>query len=129
MAGKKLDKKQKDLFKKKLLNIKEDILHDIKNLIAVNSVNGKDVASDVAGQHGMHMADVATEMYDREFNLGLASNDRELLHKIDKALKRLEEKAYGLCSACKKSIPDVRLKAIPYVETCLKCQKELEKNS
>lgn len=129
MAGKKLDKKQLEFFKKELLRVKEDILHDIKNMASVNSANAKESVADVAGQHGMHMADVATEMYDREFNLGLASNDRELLKRTESALKRIEEKVFGHCSQCKKSIPDVRLKAIPYVETCLKCQEEIEKNS
>ena len=34
------------------------------------------------------MADVATDSYDREFSLGLASNDRDLLSQINDALKR-----------------------------------------
>jgi RNA polymerase-binding protein DksA len=76
--------------------------------------------------HGLHMADVATDMYDREFNLGLASNDRELLQKVQKALKRLEEDNYGICTECNHAIPPARLEAIPYVETCLKCQEKIE---
>ena len=127
MPEKNLDKKQTEFFKKQLLKIKDETLHDIKNMISVNSASTKDAVSEGAGQHGMHMADVATDMYDREFTLGLASNDRELLQKIEKALKRIEEKTFGLCSECKKTIREVRLKAIPYVETCLKCQEELEK--
>lgn len=129
MSGKKLDKKQREFFKDQLLKIKNETLDDIKNMVSVNSASAKDTLSEVAGQHGMHMADVATDMYDREFNLGLASNDRELLQRIEKALKRIREKTYGLCLECDKAIREVRLKAIPYVETCLKCQEELEKNS
>ncbi len=72
------------------------------------------------------MADVATDMYDREFNLGLASSEREVLQKIDQALKRIDEKSFGACSECEKSIPVARLKALPYAETCLKCQEKIE---
>jgi len=121
-----MDKKQLEDFRRQLIDLKEKVLHDIKNMSAVNSADHKDTTGDVSG-HALHMADVATDMYDREFNLGLASNDRELLFKIEGALKRVDGKIYGLCSQCKKLIPMVRLKAIPYVETCLKCQEELEK--
>lgn len=128
MTSKTMDKKQIEEFRKQLTELKEKILHDIKNMSAVNSADHKDTTGDVSG-HALHMADVATDMYDREFNLGLASNDRELLFKIESALKRVESKIFGLCTQCSKYIPLVRLKAIPYVETCLKCQEELEKKS
>ena len=128
MPDKKMDKKQLEVFKKSLLKIKENIVHDIKNMNSVNSVDNKDVMGDISG-HALHMADVATDMYDREFTLGLASNEREILNKLEDALKRIGEKSFGLCVRCKKSITLARLKAIPYVETCLKCQEELEKKS
>lgn len=126
MNSKGMDKKQLEDFRKQLAELKEKILHDIKNMSAVNSADHKDTSGDVSG-HALHMADVATDMYDREFNLGLASNDRELLFKIEGALKRVTSKTFGLCAQCHKFIPLIRLKAIPYVETCLKCQEELEK--
>ena len=128
MPDKKFDKKQLATFQKSLLKIKENILHDIKNMSELNSADGKDPSSDVSG-HALHMADVATDMYDREFNLGLASNDRETLHKIETALKRIEDHSFGLCIQCRKPIAIARLKALPYTETCLKCQEELEKDS
>ena len=112
-------------FKKVLLKNKENIGHDIKNMAAVNSANNKDNGGDVSS-HSMHIADVATDMYDREFSLGLASNDRELLNRIDAALKRISDKTFGLCTICKKPIAAARLKALPYAETCLKCQEQLE---
>ena len=91
-----------------------------------HSSNIKDnVAGDVSG-HVSHMADVATDMYDKEFNLGLASNERDILAKIEDAIKRIEDSSFGICSSCNKNIPIARLKAIPYTETCLKCQEKLE---
>lgn len=72
------------------------------------------------------MADVATDMYDREFSLGLASNEREVLQRVDLALRKIEDKSFGMCIECSKPIVEARLKAIPYVETCLKCQEKLE---
>ena len=125
MVDKRLDKKQSDLYKKLLLKIKDNIVHDIKNMTSAESGSAKESSVDVSS-HALHMADVATDMYDREFNLGLASNDRELLYQIDSALKRISEKNYGVCVGCKKFIAQARLKAIPYTEHCLKCQEKLE---
>lgn len=124
MPGKKLDKKKLDFYKKVLVKLKNEFAHDIDNMSKnPGSQNGD--SGDVSG-HVLHMADVATDMYDREFNLGLASGEREVLYKIEQALKRVEEKAYGACVECEKPIPDARLKALPYTETCLKCQEKIE---
>ncbi len=124
MPAKKLDKKKLEYYKKLLLTLKESFVHDINNMAKdPGSQNGD--SGDISG-HVLHMADVATDMYDREFNLGLASSEREVLHRIDQALKRIEEKTFGACTECEKTIPGVRLKALPYAETCLKCQEKIE---
>ena len=126
MPDRRFDKKLADGYKKLLLKIKDDIVHDIKNMTSAESGSAKDSSVDVSS-HALHMADVATDMYDREFNLGLASNDRELLYKIDSALKRISERSYGICIECKRNIAQARLKAVPYTEHCMKCQEQLEK--
>ena len=114
-----------DIYKKNLLKTKEQITGDIRTLSDENSGSGNDRSGDVSG-HALHMADVATDMYDREFTLGLASNDRELLYAVDEALGRIQDGSYGICVQCKKSVPATRLKAIPYARTCMKCQNKLE---
>ncbi len=123
--SKKKDAKKWEPYKKLLLKIKEETTNDIKQISSATNQSQKDSSGDISG-HALHMADVATDMYDREFNLGLASNDRELLYKVAGALKRIEDKTYGICQGCNKNIAIARLKAIPYVETCLKCQEKIE---
>lgn len=120
----KLDAKKLDFYKKLLLKIKFQIQGDIKSMRDENEGEQSD-KGDVSG-HAMHMADVATDMYDREFNLSLASNDRELIQKIDAALQRIEKKTYGFCLKSGKRIPESRLKAVPYAEYCLEVQEELD---
>lgn len=112
-------------YKKILLKTKEQIAGDIRNLSDENKGSGDDRSGDVSG-HAMHMADVATDMYDREFTLGLASNDRAMLYDIDEALQRIKDGSFGVCSECKKAIPATRLKAIPHARLCLKCQEKHE---
>jgi len=114
-----------DVYRKLLLKTKEQITGDIRHLSDDNTGSGNDRSGDVSG-HALHMADVATDMYDREFALGLAANDRELLASVNQAMARIEEGTYGICIACKKAIASTRLKALPYTETCLKCQEIIE---
>lgn len=122
--SKKLDKKTLSTYKKVLTDIKEKIIGEIKQMSSDASTPHKDAIGDSG--HALHMADVATDMYDREFSLNLASNDRELLQKVEDALSRIADNTFGICAECHKPISTARLKAIPYTQTCLKCQEKLE---
>ena len=86
----------------------------------------KDAAGDISG-YTFHMADVATDTYDREFSLGIASNERQMLYELDDALKRIEEGSFGICEDCKNPIAKTRLKAVPHARLCLACQEKREK--
>lgn len=123
----KLDAKKIEFFKKALLAMKAQILGDIKNMFDENKGDQSD-KGDLSG-HAMHMADVATDMYDREFNLSLAANDRSLLQRIEAALDRIEKGTYGFCLKSGKRIAEQRLRAVPYAEYCLEVQEEMDKKA
>lgn len=129
VAGPKGKMSAKDLsaFKKSLHDVKADLADQLQHIYD-NTLkkSQKDASGDISG-YTLHMADVATDNYDREFSLGLASNDRQVLLEIEDALKRIEEKTFGLCELCRKPINKTRLKAIPYVRNCLKCQQDRER--
>jgi DnaK suppressor protein len=124
---KKLNKKEAQGFKKRILGLKEEIIAEIKH-IADDTLkkSQKEASGDISG-YTYHMADVATDTYDREFSLGIASNEREILYELDDALKRIEEGTYGICEDCKASIAKKRLAAVPYARLCVKCQVKKEK--
>jgi len=123
----KLTKKEKEYFKKLILKQKEELLDEIKHLsMDTLKKSQRDASGDISG-YVSHMADVATDTYDREFSLEMATNEHKIIYEIEEALQRLEEGTYGICGECKKPISKVRLKAIPYVRLCLKCQQAKEK--
>lgn len=45
---------------------------------------------------------------------------------IDNALKKIEDKTYGLCEDCGEDIPEKRLTANPYFQTCVACAEDKE---
>ena len=122
---KKLDKKKLEYFKALLLKIREDILHDVSNLSKSPVDQGYEQREGAAG-HAQHMADVATDSYEREFNLGLASHERTIVARIDAALKRIEDGTYGFCAGTGKPIAQARLKALPYAEYSKAYQEVLD---
>lgn len=124
---KKFNKKDLFDFKKLLLKRKEEILDGIKH-ISDDTLHKsqREAAGDISG-YTYHMADVATDTYDREFSLGLASNERKVLYELDDALKKIEDGTFGICEDCRCLITKTRLKAVPYARLCVKCQEKREK--
>ncbi len=124
---KKLNKKELAGFKKLILKRKEEVIDEIKHISEDTlKKSQKEASGDISG-YAFHMADVATDTYDREFSLGLVSNEREALYELDDALKRIDEQTFGICESCKTIITKIRLKAVPYARLCVKCQERKEK--
>jgi RNA polymerase-binding protein DksA len=123
---KKFNKKELGDFKKLILKRKEETLEAIKHISEdALKKSQKEASGDISG-YTYHMADVATDTYDIEFSLGLASDDRKLLYELEEALGRIEEDIFGICEGCKTIISKTRLKAVPYARFCVKCQERKE---
>jgi len=123
----KFTKKELKAYQEKLFSLRDEIFSQMRDLSQDTLMKSqKDISGDISG-YSIHMADVASDNYEREFNLGLVSNERRLLIEIDEALKRIEENKFGICLYCNKPIAKKRLNAIPYTRYCKKCQEKLEK--
>lgn len=122
-------KKELNIYKEKLLNLKEDVLSELKEISQDTLMKSqREVAGDISG-YTLHMADVASDSYERDFNLSLVSGERKIIAEIDEALKRIEDRVYGICQECKRPIGKIRLKAILYAKYCRLCKEKLEKEN
>jgi RNA polymerase-binding protein DksA len=74
-----------------------------------------------------HMADVATDTFDRELDFSLEESSEHVLHSIDEALGRIADGTYGLCQSCGSPIAEERLEAIPYARLCIECKRREER--
>src|SRR5438045_209233 len=61
-----------------------------------------------------HMADAATDSFDRDFALSLLSSEQNALFEIDEALGRIRNGSYGICELTGKKIKVERLEALPW---------------
>lgn len=66
-------------------------------------------------------AEQAVELENQEVLEALDGEIAEELQKIQKALARLDEGIYTLCSICGEEIPEGRLKALPFTDRCISC--------
>ena len=78
--------------------------------------------SELSGDVGIddESADAGTATFEREKDLSIENNVRDLLQKIESALRRMDEGSYGNCDICGKPIEKARVKALPYVDLCIK---------
>jgi RNA polymerase-binding protein DksA len=72
-------------------------------------------------------ADAGTKTFEREHEMSLANNSRDLLVQVERALARLDAGTYGRCENCGNPIPKARLQAFPRVTLCVACKTREER--
>ncbi|MFH1858453.1 MAG: TraR/DksA C4-type zinc finger protein [Candidatus Omnitrophota bacterium] len=122
-----MTKKEMDEFRELLFLKRKTTMESIQQ-IAKDTLkkSPREASGDLSG-YSYHMADMATDNFDTEFTLNLASAEQRVLYEIDEALKRIDEGTYGDCLFCGKKINPQRLKAVPHTSLCISCQENEEK--
>lgn len=118
---------------KELQELKERLLQERTDLQAqydeIEETTFSAAQSDLSGEMGFdeEYADAGTATFERERDLSLVNNLRDLMERIDKALARIDEGTYGLCDRCGRPIEKARLKALPYANLCLQDKQAEER--
>ena len=106
-------------------HVKEELaLHTSETL----KQSSKDNSGDLSG-YGSHQADAGTETFDRDFALGILSNEQDALNEIEEAIYRIKDGTYGVCEETGKPINKERLTAVPFTRFSLEGQEAFEKNN
>ena len=72
-------------------------------------------------------ADAGSKTFEREHEMSLANNSRDLLVQVERALGRLDAGTYGRCEECGNPIPKARLQAFPRATLCVRCKQREER--
>ncbi len=121
------------LSEKEVQELKEKLLAERKDLQAqfdeLEELSFGSNQSDLSGEMGFdeEYADAGTATFERERDLSLVNNLRDLMERIDKALGKIDEGTYGLCDRCGRPIEKLRLKALPYANLCIKDKQAEER--
>ena len=82
---------------------------------------------DTVAEAGDDEADASSKLFEREHELALTHNSRELLEQTERALARIEAGTYGVCESCGKPIGKARLLAFPRATLCVECKQRQER--
>ena len=115
-----MDSQQLAHFKHKLLELQVQFRNEIGRLEQATDVINEDASYGVSN----HMADDATDIYEREKNLALIEDRQALLDQIAAALERIEAGTYGICLKTGKPIPVERLEVLPYAALSVEAQSQ-----
>jgi RNA polymerase-binding transcription factor DksA len=119
MAEAKLTRKEVQDLNERLSEERDELS---AQLVSIEEGTFASTQSEASGDVGLddESADAGTATFEREKDLSIENNVRDLLEKIERALGRIEAGSYGLCIRCGKPIEKARIKALPYVDLCIK---------
>ena len=86
-----------------------------------------DLISDSGDGAGDDQADAGSKTFEREHEMSLANNAREMLLQVQHAIERLDNGTYGACESCGRPIGKYRLQAFPRATLCLACKRAEER--
>jgi DnaK suppressor protein len=78
---------------------------------------------------GRDPADVGSSNFERDQEMSLAANAKQMYEQSELALRLFDEGSYGVCESCGKPIGKARLSAFPRATMCVACKQRLERRS
>lgn len=122
-----MEKDKLDSYKNKLLKEKESLLKEIKDVEVKGLNQGQDDSSGELSYVDSD-ADRGTDTFERERDLTLDVNVKDLLSQVNNALNRVDNGTYGTCIVCGREIEEGRLEAIPYTDLCINDRIKVEQS-
>jgi DnaK suppressor protein len=106
--------------------LEADILR-LREELHMGEVDMADLISDSGDGAGDDQADAGSKTLEREQEMSVTANARDLLDQSTHALRRLEAGTYGICESCGTAIPAARLRAFPRATLCIACKQAEER--
>lgn len=106
-----------------LKKVKEQLLARKQELEEkINKISTEKISDDQAGDQGDQALSSSMETLRSSFQ----NSETEEFKRIVKALEKIEDGTYGICTDCDEPIKPKRLKMYPNAERCLNCQEAFE---
>ena len=113
-----------------LKSIRTDIAADLERLrreLAIVEAEMDDLIADSGEGAGDDQADSGTKTFEREHEMSLVINARDMVLQTERALERIDAKTYGYCEDCGAAIGKARLQVFPRETLCMICKQKEER--
>jgi RNA polymerase-binding transcription factor DksA len=123
-------KNEKPWTAKELAVVHAALEADVARLRAEISAAESDLAGlmrDAGDGAGDDQADAGTKTFEREQEISLVNNAREVSEQSEHALERILDGSYGICESCGNPIGKNRLLVFPRATLCVPCKSKQER--
>ncbi|MEO1022995.1 MAG: TraR/DksA C4-type zinc finger protein [Bacteroidota bacterium] len=98
-------------------NEAEEELDTLQRTLRESMENSSDESA-----YSFHMADAGTDAQEREKTYMLFNRTRKFVKYLDDALKRIDNRTYGVCKVTGKKIAKGRLEAVPHTQLSIEAK-------
>ncbi len=112
-------KSMKSQLQKELVRLRQELADaekEMEDLIAAAGVGAGD-----------DQADAGTKTFEREHEMSLVYNARDMVTQTERAVERIDNKSYGKCEECGSFIGKDRLQVFPRATLCMACKQKEER--
>ncbi len=113
-----------------LAEVRQDLTGEVARLeraISVAEAGLKDLFSDGSEGAGRDPADVGSSNFERDQEMSLTQNAKEMLEQAQLALRLFDSGEYGTCESCGQPIGKDRLQVFPRATLCMPCKQREER--
>jgi DnaK suppressor protein len=115
----------KEVFRERLESERRRLRDELASQDSNGSVSGQVLGGEHGG-YGNHMADDASDVFEQEKNLALQQNLKDLLARVERALRRFDAGTFGTCEECGEAMDPARLEALPWAAHCVRCKQKAQ---
>ena len=106
--------------------LEEDVAR-LRAELHIGEADLADLIADAADGTGDDQADTGSKRLEREQEMSVNANTRDLIAQSLRALQRLDDGTYGMCESCGQPIRAGRLRAFPRATLCVACKQAEER--
>jgi DnaK suppressor protein len=121
---------EKPWTEKELAGVRRELEDETSGLRQDISTAESEIAArlgDAVGDAGDDSADAGAKTFQREHEIALTENARELLAQTERVLAKIKDGTYGVCESCGQPIGKARLQAFPRATLCVACKQREER--
>jgi DnaK suppressor protein len=110
--------------------VRNEISADLERLrreLALVEAEMDELISESGEGAGDDQADSGTKTFEREHEMSLVINARDMVLQTERALERIDNKSYGNCEECGSPIGKARLQVFPRATLCMICKQKEER--
>ncbi|MEX2395627.1 MAG: molecular chaperone DnaK, partial [Balneolales bacterium] len=112
-------------FRQIIIKKRDEAENDLNMLVQTLKDNTENSSDESA--YSFHMADAGTDAQEREKTYMLYNRTRKFIKYLDDALKRIDNKTYGVCKVTGEKISKGRLESVPHTQISIEAKLKTQR--